>query len=283
MIAGLIVEKVSGVPLLQFLEQSIFAPLGMKSAFDVDQTKLGAGDPMGYMRYGLGPARPAPKEGRGWLFAAGELAFTAEDLSKWDISIIDRSLLKPSSYSAFENEILLKNGLGSNYGLGVFVGSRFGHRALAHGGEVSGYTSENIVFPDDRAAIAVLTNQDAGDAAEAIANGIVPLLLAPDDPTGPPNLAGARMIFDGLQHGTIDRSLFTENANFYFSDQALKDFSSTLGPLGTPQEFTEINEALRGGMKFRGYSVKFANTSFRVWVYEMPDGKLEEYQVVPQE
>jgi len=81
----------------------------------------------------------------------------------------------------------------------------------------------------------------------------------------------------------------TEAANIHamhpeLSEQeALKDFSSTLGPLGAPQEFTEINEALRGGMKFREYSVKFAKTSFRVWVYEMPDGKLEEYQVVPQE
>src|SRR5271169_3142236 len=90
-IAGLIVEKVSGEPLLQFLQQEIFTPLKMKSVADTDKAKLGDTDPTGYMRYALGPPRPAPKEGSGWLFAAGELAMPAEDLAKWDISIIDQA------------------------------------------------------------------------------------------------------------------------------------------------------------------------------------------------
>jgi D-alanyl-D-alanine carboxypeptidase len=64
-IAGLIVEKVSGEPLLQFLQQHIFAPLNMKSVADTDKAKLGDTDPTGYMRYALGPPRPAPKEGAG--------------------------------------------------------------------------------------------------------------------------------------------------------------------------------------------------------------------------
>ncbi|HXP22869.1 MAG TPA: serine hydrolase domain-containing protein, partial [Candidatus Sulfotelmatobacter sp.] len=233
-IAGLIVEKASGAPLLQLLQEKIFTPLGMKSVADIDKAKLGDTDPTGYLRYALGPPRPAPKEGKGWLFAAGELAMPAEDLAKWDISIMNQSLLKPSSYLAFESEVLLKNGLGTRYGLGVDVSSQFGHRALSHGGEVSGYTAENIVFPDEHVAIVVLTNQDAAEAAGAIARGIAPLLLASDDPATPEKLAQARKIFEGLQQGSIDRSLFTDNANFYFDQQALQDFAASLGPLGTP-------------------------------------------------
>ena len=118
-IAGLIVEKASGQPLLQFLQQHIFTPLDMNSVADTDQAKLGDTDPSGYMRYALGPLRPAPKEGTGWLFAAGELAMPAEDLAKWDISIMSQSLLKPASYRDFETEVLLANGLGTRYGLGV--------------------------------------------------------------------------------------------------------------------------------------------------------------------
>ena len=90
-IAGAIVEKVSGMPLLEFLSQRVFTPLGMKSVADTDANKLPPTDPSGYFRYALGPLHPAPKEGRGWMFAAGELAMTAEDLAKWDISIIDQS------------------------------------------------------------------------------------------------------------------------------------------------------------------------------------------------
>ena len=282
-IAGLIVEKASGMPLLQFLQEKVFTPLGMKSVANIDQEKLGDTDPVGYMRYGLGPLRSAPKEGKGWLFAAGELAMPAEDLAKWDVSIIDQKLMKPESYREFETEVLLKNGLGTRYGLGVDVSSEFGHRALSHGGEVSGFTAENMVFPEERVAVAVLTNEDAAGAAGQIARGIAPLLLASDDPETPAKLQQARKIFEGLQHGTIDRSLFTDNANFYFSEQALKDFASSLAPLGTPQDFTQMRQSLRGGMKLRVYRVKFLNKTLQAWTYEMPDGKLEQYQVATQE
>ncbi len=282
-IAGLIVEKASGKPLLQFLQEKIFIPLNMKSVADIDEAKLGDTDPTGYMRYALGPPRPAPKEGRGWLFAAGELAMSAEDLAKWDISIINQKLMKPASYHDFETEVLLKNGLGTHYGLGVSVHPELGHRSLSHGGEVSGFTAENVVFPDESVAVVVLTNQDAAGASGAIARRIAPLLLASDDPSTPQKLAQARKIFEGLQHGTMDRSLFTDNANFYFSEQALRDFAGSLGPMGTPQEFIQARQALRGGMKLRVYTIKFPKTQLSVWTYEMPDGKLEQYQITAQD
>lgn len=281
-IAGVIVEKVARMPLLRFLQEKVFTPLGMTSVSDIDQEKLGGTDPTGYMRYALGPLRLAPKEGKGWLFAAGELAMPAQDLAKWDISIIDQKLMKPSSYREFGTDVLLKNGLGTHYGLGVDVNSQAGHRALSHGGEVSGFTAQNIVFPDDRAAVVVLTNQDAASASGAIAGGIAPLLFATTDPATPAKLEQAKKIFDGLQHGTIDRSLFTDNANAYFSEQALRDFAGGLGPLGTPQSFVQASQGLRGGMTLRVYLIRFPQKTLRAWTYEMPDGKLEQYQIAAQ-
>ncbi|HTK37178.1 MAG TPA: serine hydrolase domain-containing protein [Pyrinomonadaceae bacterium] len=282
-IAGMIVEKASGQPLFEFLQQNIFKPLAMTSVADIDKARLGDTDPVGYLRYALGPLRPAPATGDGWLFAAGELAMTTEDLAKWDISMMNRTLLKPASYKLLETEVQLTNGLGTHYGLGVDVRMQNGHRAVSHGGEVSGFTAENTVFPDDRAAIVVLTNQDAANASGAISDGIASLLLkAADDPTAPQKTDGARKIFEGLQKGMIDRSLFTDNANFYFSDQALKDFSVGLAPLGEPQAFNQVGQGLRGGMTLRVYIAKFANKNLRVWTYEMPDGKLEQYQVAEQ-
>src|SRR5438128_11910464 len=97
--------------LLQFLSQKVFTPLGMKSVMNIDQEKLTETDPTGYLRYALGPLRPAPKEGQGWLFAAGELAMPAADLARWDISIIDQKLMKPSSYVQFATDSVLKDGL----------------------------------------------------------------------------------------------------------------------------------------------------------------------------
>jgi len=281
-IAGLIIEKASGVPLLKFLSERVFIPLGMKSVTNVDQDKLGDTDPIGYLRYGLGPFRLAPKEAPGWLFAAGGLAMPAQDLAKWDISLMDRKLLKPASYREMETEMQLKNGLGTRYGLGLSLSMEAGHRAVSHGGGVSGFTSFNIVFPEDRVAVAVLTNQDSGGASGPIARGIVPLLFPADDPTTPAKAERARKILEGLIRGTIDRSLFTSNANAYFSEQALKDFASGLEPLGAIQDFTQTSKGLRGGMTLRVYRASFAQKNLRVWTYEMPDGKLEQYQIAPQ-
>src|ERR1700722_14778620 len=89
-IAGLIVKKASGQPLLQFLQQKVFGPPDKKSVPDIDEAKLGDTDPIGYLRYALGPLRVAPKEGFGWLFAAGELAMTAENLAKGGTSITNK-------------------------------------------------------------------------------------------------------------------------------------------------------------------------------------------------
>jgi D-alanyl-D-alanine carboxypeptidase len=278
-IAGVIIEKVSGKPLLQFLKEKVFSPLGMASVANIDEKKLGDTDPTGYMRYALGPLRLAPKEGPGWLFAAGELAMTAEDLAKWNISIMDQKLLRPASYRELEREAQLNNGMGTRYGLGVSLATEAGHRAVSHGGEVSGFVSQSIVFPDERVSVVALTNQDASSAAGDIAHGLVPLLFEQNDPTTPGKLEQAKKIFDGLQHGTIDRSLFTDNANAYFSEQALQDFASGLAPLGTPKQFTQVQQGLRGGMTLRVFIVRFEKQTLRAWTYELPNGKLEQYQI----
>ena len=280
-IAGLIIEKASGMPLLEFLSKNVFTPLDMKSVMNIDQSKLPETDPTGYMRYGLGPLRPAPKEGRGWLFAAGELAMPAQDLAKWDVSLINQSLLKLASYQVMESEVVLKNGLGTRYGLGVMVRQELGHRAIIHGGEVSGFTAENMVFPDDRVAVVVLTNQDSIDASGDIARKIAPLVFPQEDASQQEQQA--RAIFQNLQQGKIDRSLLTENASSYFSEQALTDFAAGLGPLGAPQAFNQTARQDRGGMTFRLFEVHFPQRTLEVWERVMPDGKIEQYQVMPRQ
>jgi D-alanyl-D-alanine carboxypeptidase len=195
--------------------------------------------------------------------------------------MMDETVLKPASYHELETEVRLKSGVGTGYGLGVDVGMMSGHRMISHSGEVSGFTAENMVFPDDRAAVVVLTNQDAAPAAGAIAGGVGRLLFSTQDAQTQARVAQARQIFEGLQKGTLDRSLFTADANAYFSQEALHDFASSLAPLGAPREFTQISQGLRGGMILRRFQAVFANRVLRVWTFQMPDGKLEQYQVAP--
>ena len=167
------------------------------------------------------------------------------------------------------------------------VGDRNGHRSIEHGGEVSGFVSENIVFPDDKVAVTVLTNEDASSAAGALGGRIAPLVLG-----GASGMAGASAetaaaekralnIFTGLQDGKLDRSQLTALCDGYFTQEAVEDFASSLKPLGTPTSFKQVSERKRGGMTFRVFNVSFPGRQLRVTVYEMPDGKLEQYLVIP--
>jgi CubicO group peptidase (beta-lactamase class C family) len=280
-IAAMIIEKASGMPFFDFLRSRILDPIGMRSAIDFDVLGPSSIAPIGYMRFGLGPLRPAISTGAGWIHGAGELAMTASDLARWDMSMIDQSLLAPASYRAMETTVLLRNGVSSGYGLGVEVGTMNGHRVVAHTGEVAGFTADNLVFPDDSIAVAVLTNQDAAPASSSIGDGIARILFSTQDAAAAGRAALAQRIFTGLQKGSIDRSLFTADASDYFSTIALSDFASSLGPLGTPTHFVQISQASRGGMIERTYRVTFPSRVLRVWTYEMPDGKLEQYQVAP--
>ncbi len=280
-IAGMIVEKASGMPLYRFLREKMFAPLSMESAIDIDSEKLGSADAAGYIRYALGPPRQAPREGKGWLFGGEELAMTAQDIGKWDISLINHELLEPSSYRQFETAVLLSNGLATAYGLGNGITRKAERRVIYSLGDVSGFSAANTVFPDDHIAIAVFANMDAGAPPE-ITDGIVSLLFPKKpkpDPAAPQKLEQARKIFNSLQHGALDRSLFTEDANNYFNKQALQDFASSLTPLGDPQEFVPIEYSVANGLTFRDYRIKFANLTLVAHTVEEQRGKLEQYSI----
>jgi len=277
-IAGVIIEKVSGKSLDEFLRERVFTPLHMTSVFDSDHAALGPDEPMRYLRYAIGPLRPAPKEGRGWMFAAGELAMTTSDLARWDISMIDQTILKPASYRAMETE-QLASGVGTHYGLGVSVQNPGGHRLVWHNGEVSGFTAFNQVYPDDRVAIVVFTNLDATSASEQIGSKIATLLFATSDPSRAKTAEQAKAIYECLQQGKIDHAQFTSNANAYFTDQAVRDFASSLGPLGKPEEFADSGQDYRGGMTRRRFTITYPKTTLRVTEFIMPDGKVEQYQI----
>ncbi|MDR3739199.1 MAG: serine hydrolase [Terracidiphilus sp.] len=277
-VAGAIVEKVTGEKLTDFLAEHFFRPLGMKSVIDRDETALTTADATPYIRAALGPLRTAPAEGRGWMFAAGELAMTPHDLVLWDISMMQQSILKPASYKEMFTEIKLKDGKGTHYGLGVEVFERDGHHIIEHSGEVTGFVSDNIVLPDDGVALAVTTNHmasGAGQIAQLVAGAVSGAAHQTDAEKQ------ALAIYHDLQKGTIDRSLLAPNLNDYFDAQTVADFQSSLAPLGEPLTFKQTGESLRGGMTYRGFQIVYPGKRLRLTTYTYPDGKLEQYLIEP--
>lgn len=279
-IAGRIVEIVSGQNYWSFLSEHIFRPLGMKSVWNSDQQELTRADATPYYRHALGPLRVAPKEGEGWMFAAGELAMTPHDLALWDESLLARSILSSKSYKEMFTEVKLKNGDGTQYGLGVDVRYDHGHRSIEHSGEVSGFVSDNKVLIDDGAAVVVLTNEDAVRAASTIADLIAPVIAG--YPLAAPEQQ-ALDIYRGLQQGRIDHSLLAPNLNNYFTPEAIADFQSSLAPLGEPLSLRQTHTELRGGMTFRIFEIAYPGRKLELTTYTYPDGELEQYLITPTE
>jgi D-alanyl-D-alanine carboxypeptidase len=282
-IAGLIAAKVAGMPLSKFLQQRILTPLGMRSAIDVEERPLDPEDAQGHEFYALGPAREAKPEGHGWVYATGELAMTARDLSLWDISLMDGSLLKPESMRALTTEQLLKGGTGTRYALGLSVKTLSGgHRRWYHSGASEGFLCWNAIYPDDHISITVLTNSTRREPMHDIAQKIEDLLLAKaTDPGAAQALDEAKRLLRSLASGRPDKQLMSTDLQAYFTPQAVADFKASLQAMGSLDGVAQVDHLDRGGMVYRGFSMMSGGKALRINTFMMPDGKFSQFLIGP--
>ena len=157
---GAIIEKVSGLPYHQFLEQRIFVPLGMEhTAYEgYERSKWPSAAGHSPAEKGFGPARQL---GKNQSYAAGELVSTVDDLAKWDAAV-GRKLLKPATWQRAFTSYRLTDGKDSNYGYGWELTLIQGEPTIGHSGSTRGYRSYGLRVPNKGIYVAVLTNSDNG-------------------------------------------------------------------------------------------------------------------------
>ncbi|HSR00677.1 MAG TPA: serine hydrolase domain-containing protein [Sphingomicrobium sp.] len=286
-VAGMIAEKVSGMPLLAFLNQRIFAPLGIH-ALDQDETNTPA-FPAGYHRNALGPVRVAQPPARGWLYAAGELSMSAADLAKWDIARINRTLIPERDWAEQETPVLRTDGRTNGYGLGVFNTYARERHVINHGGEAVGFLTQNSIYPDTKDAIVVFTNADFSGATGTLTSGIEKIALNSPEPAlsnEGDRTDDVRAIYDALASGKVDPSKFTANLDYYFNPTTLADYRTSLAPLGAPASIT-ISGAprLRGGFVNRNFTIHYASgKDLTLVTYAEPGaaGRWEQFMIMPE-
>ena len=252
----------------------------MNSAGDCDARSSADATP--YTRYALGPPRPVAREANGWYFAAGELCMTASDLGRWDAAFIAKKILSAKSYAEFTAEVDLTSGKPTHYALGLDIGELHGTPMVSHSGEVSGFLASNTVFPTKGAGVVVLSNEDGVNLIGPLSRSIGSLLIDPAASAAEAQDKQVRSILESLQQGQLNRSLFTANANSYFSEAALADYRDSLAPLGKLQWLTRQSDQLRGGMTHVGYRAHFERNSVLLNIYVTPDGKFEQLLVEEQ-
>jgi hypothetical protein len=259
----------------------------MTTVKDQDDTNTTA-FPAGYHRYALGPVRIAQPPARGWLYAAGELSMSAGDLAKWDIARMNRSLIPAEDWIEQEKPILRSDGRTNGYGLGVFNHYQRSRHVIDHGGEAVGFLTQNTIYPDTRDAIIVFTNADFSGATDTLTEGIEKIVLDSPEPAlsgEGDRLADVRAVYDALVSGKVDRAKFTKNLNDYFDATVLRDYSTSLAPLGKPTVIkAQGSPRLRGGFVNRNFSISYPKKTLTLVTYAEPGarGRFEQYMIMPQ-
>lgn len=276
-LAALIVEKVAGQPFFDFLTANILRPAGLTHVIDLDGSEVPA-IPQGYVHFGFGPARTTPREARGTTFGAGQLAMPIGDLLLWDTVVMKRKVLKPTSWQVLQAEFDLPDGSGTGYGMGYFLEAQKGRRVIAHSGGLNGFTTLNQIYPSSDVAIGVLTNAET--ATGKLTQAIEEIVFAPPAATAVKGDAAAmattKAVLEQLAQGKLDRTLLHPNLSFFFTDQAIADYQSSLAPLGPIKTMEAVRTDERGGMTAWFYKIDAANGTIRVFVYVTKDGKLDQ-------
>jgi D-alanyl-D-alanine carboxypeptidase len=276
LLAATVVQRASARTYWDFLQQNIFQPLHMTGVTE-HTLPVAVNDPMGYTRNGLGAVHEAPREADGWLFGAANLVMSPGDLALWDLSLIEKSLLQPRSYDLAFQKATLRDGTSVPYGLGLDIEEVRGRLRIGHSGGGSGFLAENRIWPRERAAIAVFTNNDWASPADLL-DRISYLMLAPT-----PVEARARQVFAELQTGTLDRSRFTSTGNFQLTPTALAELQSSLGPLGPALDMELDGESKRGGFVTRHWRIRCRRARLQALERSLPDGRFEEFLVTQRD
>lgn len=166
---GTIIERTSGKPYADFLQENIFAPLGMKQSGYDDPVRIIKNRAAGYARTSDGLINAAPIS-MSTAYAAGALYSTVEDLLLWDQALYtDKLVSRKSLDEAFTP-------FKSNYGYGWSIGKRFDRQVIGHGGGIFGFSTYIARYPADRVTVIVLSNVEGAPSGE-IANSLAAIVF----------------------------------------------------------------------------------------------------------
>jgi CubicO group peptidase (beta-lactamase class C family) len=148
---GLMIEEISGKTYGRFVQENIFAPLGMRDSGYDSNSAIIANRAAGY-QLADGALVNARFIHMTVPFAAGGLYSTTEDLLRWEQGLFGGKVL---GAAALKKMTTAYNG---DNGLGLQVWTSNGRRAIEHSGVIEGFTSHLAYFPEDKVTVVVLSN-----------------------------------------------------------------------------------------------------------------------------
>lgn len=153
---GLIVRRVSGLPLPVFAKGRIFGPLGMKDTHLQDNYgTLVRNRAYSYRKSGAGYSYVALSYSN---VGATSLFTTVNDLALWDRNFTDAKVGGPDAVAAMLSAGKLNSGREINYASGLLKGRYRALPVVEHGGVDAGYRSHMLRLPEQRLSVLLLGN-----------------------------------------------------------------------------------------------------------------------------
>lgn len=272
-IAALVVERASGVPLSDYLEQHVFIPLIMDHSFLAGDSGISQRRAIGYLPTARGFA-PAPLWDPSWMSGDTGLVTTIYDLAKWDIEmpILLRVDATRKMFAASENAGP------TSYGLGWVIDRRGGKDFIWSNGASMGFRSFNALLPEEHVGIIVFSNADGSHNValpEEIGARVLDLIVPPRS-TRMDNaiVERARDWLGRLTTGQIERGELTASFSAYLTDDLVEhDNFGRLGPLISIVPLSSTSET--NGDTLYEFLVRFRRGQYHYDFELSPDGKID--------
>ena len=180
-----IVEKLSALSYADFLRTRFFEPLGMTRTHYGDESLVESDRATGYARFAMGEQEHEAHLDYSWFSGAGAVESTLSDLETWNNAIDRGTLLSESSREMMHTPYKLADGTDTRYGFGLFVQPLGGGKhVVLHGGDTTGFGTQDARFVEDGIDVIVLTNQEPA-AYNAIMRAVYLALVPPQTPAAP--------------------------------------------------------------------------------------------------
>jgi D-alanyl-D-alanine carboxypeptidase len=159
---GMVVEKVTGLPLGEYFEQNIFGPLGLKRTSYPPNGLMPIPFAHGYNKAPDGQIFDAALWNPSWGDAAGRVVSDLADMTVWAVALGKGTLLRPDTQAQ-----RISNGSsvvpGTSYDFAIFNVNGW----LGHNGDIPGYTTVVVYLPERDASLVVFTNSDVPEQHSA--------------------------------------------------------------------------------------------------------------------
>lgn len=162
LVAGLIVERVTGRPIGEEIEKRIVRPLHLRHTYfpKVGEQHIRGRHPHGYHHDDPSqPLQDVTTQDPSFGWAAGQMISTPSELNRFFVALLQGKLLAPAQLRAMQTTVPAPSmGQGAQYGLGLIsMPLPCGGLAWGHGGDITGFSTVNAATTDGRAATIATT------------------------------------------------------------------------------------------------------------------------------